>query len=100
MEEQRRPLLAQSRFDDPEQRIMFRGRHWVYAAGPLIGPAIAVGCGMILRGRGGGAISHAAGPAHRRDASALEAHLGGDPAGLDRRGQFLVVAFVLLSVGL
>lgn len=26
---------------------------WVYVAGPLIGAAIAVGCAMILRGRGG-----------------------------------------------
>ena len=35
--------------------------YWVYVAGPLIGAAIAVGCAMILRGRGGDAISHAAG---------------------------------------
>jgi aquaporin Z len=35
--------------------------YWVYVAGPLIGAAIAVGCAMILRGRGGGPISHAAG---------------------------------------
>jgi aquaporin Z len=35
--------------------------YWVYVAGPLIGAAIAVGCATILRGRGGDAISHAAG---------------------------------------
>ena len=35
--------------------------YWVYVVGPLIGAAIAVGCAMILRGRGGDPISHAAG---------------------------------------
>jgi aquaporin Z len=35
--------------------------YWVYVTGPLIGAAIAVGCAMILRGRGGDPISHAAG---------------------------------------
>ena len=35
--------------------------YWVYVAGPLIGAAIAVGCAIILRGRGGDPISHAAG---------------------------------------
>jgi aquaporin Z len=35
--------------------------YWVYVAGPLAGAAIAVGCAVILRGRGGDAISHAAG---------------------------------------
>ena len=35
--------------------------YWVYVAGPLIGAAIAVGCAMILRGRGGDPIAHAAG---------------------------------------
>ena len=35
--------------------------YWVYVAGPLIGVAIAVGCAIILRGRGGDPISHAAG---------------------------------------
>ena len=34
--------------------------YWVYVAGPLIGAAIAVGCAIILRGRGGDPISHAA----------------------------------------
>ena len=29
------------------------GSYWVYVAGPLIGAAIAVGCAVILRGRGG-----------------------------------------------
>jgi hypothetical protein len=33
----------------------------VYVAGPLIGAAIAVGCAIILRGRGGDPISRAAG---------------------------------------
>jgi hypothetical protein len=33
----------------------------VYVAGPLIGAAIAVGCAVILRGRGGDPISRAAG---------------------------------------
>ena len=33
----------------------------MYVAGPLIGAAIAVGCAVILRGRGGDPISHAAG---------------------------------------
>jgi hypothetical protein len=35
--------------------------YWVSVAGPLIGAAIAVGCAIILRGRGGDPISHAAG---------------------------------------
>ena len=35
--------------------------YWVYVVGPLLGAAIAVGCAMILRGRGGDPISHAAG---------------------------------------
>ena len=34
---------------------------WVYVVGPLAGAAIAVGCAMILRGRGGDPICHAAG---------------------------------------
>ena len=38
-----------------------RTAYWVYVAGPLIGAAIAVGCAIILRGRGGDPISHAAG---------------------------------------
>jgi aquaporin Z len=35
--------------------------YWVYFVGPLIGALIAVGCAIILRGRGGDPISHAAG---------------------------------------
>jgi aquaporin Z len=35
--------------------------YWVYVAGPLLGAAIAIGCAVILRGRGGDPISHAAG---------------------------------------
>ncbi len=34
--------------------------YWVYLAGPLIGAAIAVGCALILRGRGGDATARAA----------------------------------------
>jgi hypothetical protein len=33
LEEQRRPLLAQSRIDDAEQKIMFIDRHWVRVGG-------------------------------------------------------------------
>ncbi len=35
--------------------------YWVYVVGPLAGATIAVGCAMILRGRGGDIISRAAG---------------------------------------
>jgi aquaporin Z len=35
--------------------------YWVYVAGPIAGSLIAVGCAVILRGRGGDAISRAAG---------------------------------------
>jgi aquaporin Z len=35
--------------------------YWVYAVGPLTGALIAVGCAFVLRGRGGDAISYAAG---------------------------------------
>ncbi|MGA8746751.1 MAG: aquaporin [Solirubrobacterales bacterium] len=34
---------------------------WVYVAGPLAGALIAVGCAVVLRGRGGTPISRAAG---------------------------------------
>jgi aquaporin Z len=34
--------------------------YWVYLAGPLIGAVIAVGCALILRGRGGDASARAA----------------------------------------
>jgi aquaporin Z len=35
--------------------------YWVYVVGPLAGVVIAVGCAYVLRGRGGDAISYAAG---------------------------------------
>ncbi len=35
--------------------------YWVYVVGPLAGATIAVGCALILRGRGGDVISRAAG---------------------------------------
>lgn len=34
--------------------------YWVYVTGPLIGATIAVGCALILRGRGGDATARAA----------------------------------------
>jgi hypothetical protein len=33
LQEQRRPVLAPSRFDDPNQKLMFLGGHWVAAPG-------------------------------------------------------------------
>jgi hypothetical protein len=33
LEEQRRPLLVQSRLDDPEQKIMFVDQHWAHVGG-------------------------------------------------------------------
>jgi aquaporin Z len=35
--------------------------YWVYVAGPVLGALIAVGCAVVLRGRGGSSISRAAG---------------------------------------
>ncbi len=35
--------------------------YWVYVVGPIAGALIAVGCAFVLRGRGGDAISYAAG---------------------------------------
>jgi aquaporin Z len=35
--------------------------YWVYVAGPVAGALIAVGCAMVLRGRGGDVIARAAG---------------------------------------
>lgn len=35
--------------------------YWVYVVGPLTGSLIAVGCAVILRGRGGDPVAHAAG---------------------------------------
>src|SRR4051794_24082116 len=43
LEERRRPVLVQSRFDDPEQKVMFADQHWVQAGG---------GRGMVERGDG------------------------------------------------
>ena len=50
--------------------------YWVYVVGPLAGALIAVGCAIILRGRGGDPISHAAGsgvltPGRRQEATDL-----------------------------
>lgn len=33
LQEQRRPVLAQSRLNDPKPKIMFLGGHWVSAEG-------------------------------------------------------------------
>ncbi len=58
--------------------------YWVYVAGPLIGAAIAVGCAIILRGRGGDPISHAAGSGvltpGRREAKARLSHEIDEPS--------------------
>lgn len=35
--------------------------YWVYVAGPLSGAAIAIGCAIVLRGRGGDPIARATG---------------------------------------
>src|SRR5277367_7978 len=35
--------------------------YWVYVVGPIAGALIAVGCAVVLRGRGGSSISRAAG---------------------------------------
>jgi aquaporin Z len=35
--------------------------YWVYVAGPVAGALLAVGCAVVLRGRGGSSISRAAG---------------------------------------
>jgi len=35
--------------------------YWVYIVGPIVGALIAVGCALVLRGRGGDVISRAAG---------------------------------------
>jgi hypothetical protein len=65
--------------------------YWVYVAGPLIGAALAVGCAVILRGRGGDPIAHAAGsgvltPGDRGQASKLSDEIDSGqvaPPGLD-----------------
>ena len=66
--------------------------YWVYVAGPLIGAAIAVGCAIILRGRGGDPISHAAGsgvltPGRLREKARLAREIDDGrvvPAGLEQ----------------
>jgi aquaporin Z len=68
--------------------------YWVYVAGPLIGAAIAVGCAMVLRGRGGDPISHAAGsgvltPGRRQEKSKLSQDIDTgklQPPGLGQTG--------------
>jgi aquaporin Z len=35
--------------------------YWLYLVGPVVGALLAVGCAVVLRGRGGSAISRAAG---------------------------------------
>jgi hypothetical protein len=50
--------------------------YWVYVIGPITGALIAVAFAFILRGRGGDAISHAAGsgvltPGRREESSRL-----------------------------
>jgi aquaporin Z len=54
--------------------------YWVYVVGPLAGVAIAVACAVILRGRGGDPISHAAGsgvltPGRRKAATELSTQI-------------------------
>jgi hypothetical protein len=57
LQEQRRPVLVQSRLDDPEQKIMFVDRHWVH---PPPGGAVlehldsAIYLAMSLRNVGAG----------------------------------------------
>jgi aquaporin Z len=59
--------------------------YWVYLVGPLAGAVIAVGCAMVLRGRGGDAISRAAGSgmldegAHAAKAGLSQAADKGEP---------------------
>jgi aquaporin Z len=55
--------------------------YWVYIAGPVAGALIAVGCAMILRGRGGDVISRAAGSGVLdQGAPAAKAHPSADTA--------------------
>jgi aquaporin Z len=42
--------------------------YWVYVLGPLTGAVIAVGCAIVLRGRGGDPISRAAGAGTLKEA--------------------------------
>ena len=43
LQEQRRPVLAQSRLNDPKQKIMFLGGHWVSAEGAAPSPSCSKG---------------------------------------------------------
>jgi aquaporin Z len=43
--------------------------YWAYFAGPLAGAIIAVGCAIILRGRGGDPTSYAAGSGTLQEAA-------------------------------
>ena len=38
--------------------------YWVYVAGPLTGAILAVGCAVILRGRGGDPVARLAASGH------------------------------------
>jgi len=76
LQEQRRPLLAPSRLEDPKQKIMFLGGHWVSAAGGRaavehvdgvvylaisvrnVGSGIAVCQGWAVRTGAGTTLSH------------------------------------------
>jgi aquaporin Z len=66
--------------------------YWVYVAGPLAGALIAVGIASVLRGRGGDAISRAAGSgvldqgsraAQRRLSESIERGEGSPPSSSD-----------------
>jgi aquaporin Z len=57
--------------------------YWVYVVGPVVGALIAVGCAVVLRGRGGSAISRAAGsgvldPGSRRAREQMAQQTEGD----------------------
>lgn len=58
------PALVSGDFDN----------YWVYLIGPLAGAIIAVGCAWILRGRGGGPISLAAGSGRLESLIQREGH--------------------------
>jgi len=60
--------------------------YWVYVVGPVVGALIAVGCAAVLRGRGGSAISRAAGsgvldPGGRRARQQMAQQTEGDDPG-------------------
>jgi aquaporin Z len=57
--------------------------YWVYLVGPVVGALIAVGCAVVLRGRGGSPISRAAGsgvldPGSRRTRQQMAQQTEGD----------------------